>query len=251
MKRRDLILKIKIFIYMFIFILIKVTSAQEISEPKIVIGILGGETREELNMNAFPIDSSEHIFFEFLKNSDLNYEVKSYNWFRARRDLKSINNLFIYAMSRTPARESKYTWVLPLYDFTFNLYGNSKKELKDLTKKDLISGKYRFACTKFSNECEALASFGIAKENLLEFLPTRIDHHLVLLTTGRVDFIYRTDAVMKNDIIQNGLNASDFYKNNSFEYKVTEYLTASKHVNKHLLEKIVSEAKRQNWDLIR
>lgn len=58
-----------------------------------------------------------------LEEAGLEYEIKIGPWVRAMQAIGSGENVLVYSMARSPARENRYHWIGEIYPLDYYLYG--------------------------------------------------------------------------------------------------------------------------------
>lgn len=66
-----------------------------------------------------------------MEKAGLDYDIAIVPWVRAMHTINNVENVMVYSMIRTPARESKFHWVGKIISVKYALYG-LKRNLKTL-----------------------------------------------------------------------------------------------------------------------
>ncbi len=201
--------------------------AKAFEDKRIVIFVTPANSLNNITPEMLNSSSNEAKFATFLRKTNLNYIYKSYSWQRGFRELLINSDMMAFGISRTPQREDKFIWVLPLYKIHFSLYGNRSADQSKWTRENLLAGKLKIACVELSNECEHLRSLKIPESAIIEFVSSDSIYHITLLKRQRVDFIFRDETLMQNNLDIVNAKLSEFQKSDLITTPFTEYLAAN------------------------
>lgn len=216
-------------------------------DKPITIGVFSGSVLLNITPELLSKNTNEANFARFLMNSGLNFKIEEYSWLRALNKLNNKSDIVFYAVSRTPDREEKYTWVLPVFELEFFLFGQKEtvNALKSLEQ--LKSGKFVLGCTQNSNVCEHLKQVGIPDDAVTEIVISSSSQLVKLINAGRIDFILDTEDGFRKNVSEANLNENLFQKSDLIHTSFVEYLTASNSISPAIVEKIRQAAKQQNY----
>lgn len=196
-------------------------------------------------------NSEASKFARFLRDSELNYNIKEYSWMRGYRELQGNSNVLFYALSRTPERENIFKWVLPLYKIDFSLYGRPNADQSQWTNDNLLAGSLKIACTKLSNECEYLKTLGIPNEAIIEIVPSYNSQLIQLILKKRVDFVFQSEQAMEDNSKILGMTLRAFPRSTIIDFQYIEYLTSSKNVDPAIVSIIKDAAAKTQYGRIK
>ena len=128
-----------------------------------------------------------------LDAAGLDYEIVLLPWSRAILFSTSRDNTLIYTITRTPARENTYDWLVPLADTNFYLYARAD-DYRTFTTEALQAGEYSAACVSGDLSCDVLDGLGIPSDNITVISDSGTgDFRLVM--AGRADVYVSNQAV--------------------------------------------------------
>ena len=131
--------------------------------------------------------------------SGLGYEIDLKPWFRIQKTVNATPNSFIYSLVRSPQRETKYHWIMPLCPLNIALFKLSERS--DIQAKNLEQAKsYIIGVERNQLTVNFLLDEGFdEKENLVVVKDEKQTRGM--LNKGRVDMIFATEsfAVSKNN----------------------------------------------------
>jgi polar amino acid transport system substrate-binding protein len=171
-----------------------------------------------------------------MKALDISYQFQILPWKRALSNVQYKSNTLIFPLSRTPEREDNYSWIIPLHNLKFKIYGlkgTFNEGLIDITK-----GNYTFVCAEDTILCSVLRQLGVPESSIVKF--GHIDHTqmIKMVFRQRVNFLLISD------------NGFDYYPNlmnfnksllaplKNYNFEVVEYLAGSNDFDPLLIKKI-------------
>lgn len=130
---------------------------------------------------------------QVLDAAGFNYTIKVVPWRRAMHYATSKDNALIYTITRTPKRERKFDWLVPLADSSFFLFVRTE-ETRAVTPEALKRGDFSAACVSGDLSCDLISWTGIPEENI-----TRVTNNFTgdfrMVIAGRAD-IYISDLAV-------------------------------------------------------
>lgn len=127
--------------------------------------------------------------------SGIDYEIRLVPWTRAVQYATTQNNSLIFSITRTPGREAKYDWLVPLADSNFYMFVRAD-EMRPVTEAALKAGKFTGSCVSNDLGCELFSWTGMPPENVIPVSSTETaDFRMVI--AGRAD-IYISDLSVNN-----------------------------------------------------
>jgi len=124
---------------------------------------------------------STEVVQAILKKANINYNIRVYPWKRAYNLALKKENILIYTISRTPARENLFKWVGEIAPAGSSLFALSNRDIKINTLDDAI--KYKIGTVKEDVRDQFLKGKGFKRiisgnsyeQNFQKLLKKRID----------------------------------------------------------------------------
>ncbi|WP_262689388.1 substrate-binding periplasmic protein [Kordiimonas aestuarii] len=136
---------------------------------------------------------------QVLDASGLGYTIKLVPWSRAMLYATTQENAFIYTITRTPAREVQFDWLVPLADSNFYLYARAD-EYRLVTSEAVRAGVFTAACVSGDLTCDLLSWTGIPEKNVTQISDSETgDFRMVV--AGRAD-LYISDTAVNHRLRQ-------------------------------------------------
>jgi polar amino acid transport system substrate-binding protein len=183
---------------------------------------------------------------EVLQEAGMNYRISVWPWARALRMAETEPNVLIYCISRTPKRESLYTWIGVIAPIRFYIYALSRRdEIPELSELEQAR-KYRVATV---NQ-DALDQY-LTEQNFpyIDKANTN-DANLKRLVMGRVDLWPMSEYTANYLLKMNGQDAAILKK--VFELKGfaggDQYMAVSNLTDKSIVEKLQSALQKIKED---
>lgn len=124
---------------------------------------------------------------DFLKLSNIHYEISMFPWARAYLLAENQPNTLIYSMAKTASREDKFHWLIQTYEFKPYLLGKKNITSLQLTKLDQAKTKL-IAVQRSDFAHDYLLEKGFIEGKNLVVTNSIVDSwHL--LKNGKVDYI--------------------------------------------------------------
>jgi polar amino acid transport system substrate-binding protein len=137
------------------------------------------------------------VLAEVAKRADVQLNFKFEPWARAQADAQSGKEVAILPLTRTPERESKYVWIIPL--LSDQIYLNAVHNDLEITSLDKAQG-LTVATLRGTPQEDALRKAGVAKIELT----MDEDTGAKMLKAGRVDAWYARGMVAAFTYAKNG-----------------------------------------------
>ena len=163
--------------------------AEDESRPEIRVVTGGYEAMNALNGGTLHGPATDAVI-AFMDSHDVDYTITAMPWSRAYNLFLTKDDVIIYPLTRSSDRESKFTWIEKVKQRSYNLIGHIDVNPSQLTKTQIISGKYFALCEGNSFNCNSLADYGFPSENMLRVHGVELDKILKLVNRGRASFIW-------------------------------------------------------------
>jgi polar amino acid transport system substrate-binding protein len=173
--------------------------AQESLEPVIVV--TGGFEAIDALRTGNPIEGPRtNEVKAYLDKIGVPYEIQTTLWSRALNRMLKEPRTLIYPLTRTPEREDEYDWIQQIGATTFRLLSTKEIAAKNLSKTEIISGKYLAMCEATTVNCRMLRNFGFPDEAIVP-VKGRLTQDLIgLVVNGRASFIMDDPKFIKQNI---------------------------------------------------
>ena len=141
------------------------------------------------------IGRSTEIVKSVLQHANISYEINLYPWQRSYSIALAQDNVLIYSIYRTPAREKYFHWVCPLSPSQrHSIYKlSSRKDLRINKESDL--NKYSFSVTRGTYLQKLFLNKGM-EEGVNLFLTSSNKSNLQMLLNNRVDLLVEMEEPM-------------------------------------------------------
>lgn len=103
---------------------------------------------------------------QVMEATGLDYEIKLVPWARAVHFTQNNSNALIYSITRTPAREDSFDWLVPLAESSFYVF-NRDKDIRPVDPEAIRAGKFTGACVSNDLGCELFRAIGMPQANIL------------------------------------------------------------------------------------
>jgi len=139
--------------------------------------------------------SSTEIVTSILKHANITYEIDLYPWQRSYSIAMAKDNVLIYSIYRSPAREKYFHWICPLQSSPIHAVYKlaSRKNLRIKKESDLK--KYSFSVTRGTFFHKLFVGKGM-EEGVNLFLTSSNKSSLQMLLNDRVDLLIETEESM-------------------------------------------------------
>jgi len=159
-------------------------------------------------------------------------------WKRAYQTTLAEKNTLLFAMARTPQRESKFIWIAPIFYSTAYLYKlKSRTDIKIESLQDLDG--FSIGTIPDDYKAKFLLSLPNAKNFKLKYFYNRRSQIMMLLN-GRYDLTANDPSTFKNNIQTFNLNPKDFQQLIPLGPTQKLYLA----INKNSDEELINTLKR-------
>lgn len=143
---------------------------------------------------------------QVMSASGLAYEIRLVPWTRGLYFVESDPNALLYSMTRTPSRESRYQWLVPLAQSNFFVF--SRKDDTRPISKDLIqSGAFTGACVSNDLGCELFRWVGMPKNRVIR-VSSNDTADFRMVAAGRADLYISDINVNRRLRISEGFDPS-------------------------------------------
>jgi len=136
----------------------------------------------------------------YLDQVGVPYEIQTTLWSRALNRMLKEPRTLIYPLTRTPEREDEYDWVRQIGSTTFRLLGTKEIAAKNLSKTEIISGKYLAICEATTVNCRMLRNFGFPDEAIVPVKGRLTQDVIGLVVNGRASFILDDPKFIRQNI---------------------------------------------------
>lgn len=134
---------------------------------------------------------------QILDAAGIKYDIRLVPWPRAMQLSKAQDNALIYTITRTPAREKDFHWLVPFAPTNFHVYMRAGDD-RVMTKEALQRGVYTGSCIVSDISCELLTWIGLPTEKIIpNSKQSTGDFRMVL--AGRADF-YVSEFVVNDQL---------------------------------------------------
>ena len=177
-----------------------------------------------------------------LDKTGLPYEIHVVPWGRALRLVSEDPHSLIYSIDRTPDREARFQWLLPLNQVENGLIGRRDLLPQGFSKAMVLAGNYKAVCSDGSSSCELLRQYGFAPENILLIAGRGPEDLVNLLLRGRAAFVAEDpDALFWHARHIDGVANLHVY--NQVGEGTTDYLAAGIGADARMADMIIRQAK--------
>ena len=167
-------------------------------------------------------------------------------WARGYKETLLRKNTMLFAVVRTPERESSFKWVGPLGEYRAVILARRDRQL-DLTSPEKLK-KYTFAVTKKSLSEDFLLALGVPQSHLVYINSPKSAAHM--LARGRIDAWSRDQSVARWTLQTLGYTNTDYEVVHAFSVK-KRYMAFNIGTDDTLIEKLQTalDELRQNGRL--
>ncbi len=134
----------------------------------------------------------------FLRTQGFDFKIDTMLWSRAYNIAQTNDNTLIYPLTRTKEREAHFQWIKKIDEHHFNLLGHVSVNANNLTKADIISGKYFAVCETTTSNCHMLLDYGFPNENIFRISGVEVDGIVMRLALGRASFMMENYEIVSN-----------------------------------------------------
>jgi len=131
---------------------------------------------------------------EALKRAGLTGKLEFPPWARAQEEVQAGKDILITALSRTPERESKYTWLFPVFSLD-RAFATTGKQVTSFA--DAKASFKQVAVALRSAQYDMLLREGFTPDQFSTLSTEKQDRIPSLLALGRVDAWFTSIAEMK------------------------------------------------------
>lgn len=130
---------------------------------------------------------------QVLDAAGITYSFRLMPWARAVLFAEMQPNALIYSMTRTPSREARYDWLVPIANADFQLFKRSDDE-RQVTFEAVRAGAFTGACVSGDLTCELLRYIGMPEEKLM-VVTNNPTGDFRLVAAGRADLYVSETSV--------------------------------------------------------
>jgi len=136
--------------------------------------------------------SSTKVVTSILKHANIIYKINLYPWQRSYSIAKTQDNVLIYSIYRTPAREAFFHWICPLLSSPQQAFYKLSSRKRLNIKKESDLNKYSFSVTRGTFLHKLFVNKGM-EEGVNLFLTSSNKSNLQMLLNKRVDLLVETE----------------------------------------------------------
>jgi hypothetical protein len=208
-------------------ILVVAESSMGDDEAGSVKIITGGYEAEYARINGTEIKGPRTSAVKaFMDQSKLPYSIESVVWGRAMRVVTAEPYTLIYPLTRTPEREDDFDWIKKIDTHTYHLLGKKSFEGQNLTKEQIISGKYFAICQEGTSNCSVLRKFGFPEASIIKVKAKNIQEMDRVFQEGRGSFTMDDIAIYNSDALK--ASREKIIRIGDFSYTEDDYLAGFK-----------------------
>jgi polar amino acid transport system substrate-binding protein len=130
---------------------------------------------------------------QIMEEAGLAYEIRLVPWARGVLLAASQENAFIYSMTRTPERETRYDWLAPLADADFQVFKRAG-DMRAVTRDGIQAGAFTGACVSGDLACDLFRRIGLP-EDKLRVVTNNPTGDFRMVHAGRADLYITQTAV--------------------------------------------------------
>ncbi len=134
----------------------------------------------------------------FLNSRCVGFDIETMLWSRAHNIVKNTGDILIYPLTRTKERETHFEWVKKIDEHHFNLLSHVSVDANNLSKPEIISGKYYAVCETTTSNCHMLLNYGFPEENIFRISGVDVDGIVMRLAVGRASFMMENYDIVSN-----------------------------------------------------
>jgi polar amino acid transport system substrate-binding protein len=179
-----------------------------------------------------------------LKRAGLTGHLQFHPWVRAQQETMEGKNILITALSRTPEREYKYTWIFPVFKYE-RCFVTLKQKYDTFEKARSIIKQV--AVTRGSAQYDILIRRGFVKSQIQEISVERQSIIPSLLLNQRVDAWFVAIVEVKF-AIRNLPDVSKFVIGPPIGDYTEQYVACSKNCSQELVAKLRKAARQMRED---
>lgn len=128
---------------------------------------------------------------QVLDAAGFTYRFRLMPWPRALLFARTEQNALIFSMTRTPAREAQYDWLVPIADADFRVFKHAG-DGRPITFEAIRDGQFSGACVSGDLTCDLLRYIGLP-EDRLTLVTNNTTGDFRMVAAGRAD-IYISEA---------------------------------------------------------
>lgn len=156
----------------------------------------------------------------------LQYEIRLAPWKRGLHYVETGDNTLIYSMTRTPDRETRFQWLVPLAQSNFFLFAR-QSDNRLITWDKVKNGTYTGACVSNDLGCELFRWVGMPEANIIRIASNETaDFRMV--AAGRADLYISDINVNRRLRISEGFDPGQIKPVLRLEGKSGFYLASGK-----------------------
>jgi len=175
------------------------------------------------------------------QKAGISFKMQTTPWKRALSMVEHQQNVLIYPLARTPERETKFKWLIPIHTIDFKVYGLRNKF--DLKKTDITSGKYTFVCADKTILCTVLDSFGVPESSVIKIAHVDDKQMIEMVFRERVDFMIFSEHGLSHHIDKLKYDLTMLVPLDHYSYPVVEYLAGKVDFDSKITEKLLQAGK--------
>lgn len=165
---------------------------------------------------------------EFLHSRGIGFDIETMLWSRAHNIVKNTRDILIYPLTRTNERETNFEWVKKIAEHQFNLLSHVNVDANNLTKPEIVSGKYYAVCETTTSNCHMLRDYGFPEENIFRIAGVEVDGIVMRLAVGRASFMMENYSIVSDVVKRIPSLEGKIEKVNGITVIMEDYLAASK-----------------------
>ncbi|MCJ9430701.1 substrate-binding periplasmic protein [Kordiimonas marina] len=173
---------------------------------------------------------------QVLDRSGLSYSIKMVPWSRAVKRAMTEKNVLIYTLAKTPKRDPKFDWLVPLMRSQYYLFARAD-DPRPVTLDAVRAGKFRAVCVTANISCEILRKIGLPADKLIQ-LPNEGFLDLPVVLAGRADVYFNDRAGNAEQLKAAGKAANVVREAMKVDYDGGFYLAAGKQVPQDMRAKV-------------
>ena len=170
------------------------------------------------------IGTADLVIHTLFNSINQPYTMESKPWKRALTEFENNEELLLFPITRTPARELKYQWLAAIYSTEFKLFG--LKERFENQSVDITSGDYSFVCVRISIVCTALREMKIPESSITTISSVNAKQMIKMVNSGRVDFLILPEVEFSFAAKELKIATERFMTLEKHNYLFTDYLVA-------------------------
>lgn len=173
---------------------------------------------------------------QVLDAAGITYTFRLMPWARAVLFAEMEPNALVYSMTRTPSREARYDWLVPIANADFQLFKRNGDK-RQVTLEAVRGGAFSGACVSGDLTCDLLRYIGMPEENLT-VVTNNPTGDFRLVAAGRADLYVSETSVSDLRRARDGFSDNPTEPALRLEGKYGLYLAAGWQVPKTIRDKV-------------